>query len=120
MNPSPYNRKKRRIKLKDLSLKIKGKSYQIININEYGVGFLINSPEAIEIGSKLGPIVFEGSESVQVTGIPRHISQLVEPESRLYFRTGWVCGTEFATAHDIEAGKLLSKFISEHIGEDLD
>lgn len=120
MNPSQGKRRKRRIHLKDTSLKIEGTSYKIVNINEYGVGFLINSPEDIEIGSPLGPMVFEGSESVQVNGIPRHISQLTNPDSKLYFKTGWVCGTEFSTAHDIECGKLLSCFISEHIREDVD
>ena len=50
------NRKKRRFAVKDLTISINGKTYRIFNINEYGVGFLIDSPKEFEIGNEIKPI----------------------------------------------------------------
>ena len=114
------NRKKRRFAVKDLTISINGKTYRIFNINEYGVGFLIDSPEEIEIGTEIKPMTVNGNIPVQVAGIPRHISQFGRPGKHLSFKSGWVCGTEFTTRHDLGGGKLFQDFIAENIDSDID
>ena len=114
------NRKKRRFAVKDLTISINGKTYRIFNINEYGVGFLIDSPKEFEIGNEIKPITVNGNVPVQVAGIPRHISQLNPPGKRLLFKSGWVCGTEFTTRNDLRGGKLFQDFIAETIDSDVD
>ena len=113
-------RKKRRHTVKDLSISINGKTYRIFNINEYGVGFLIDSPEEIEIGTEIKPMVVNGKIPVRVAGIPRHISQFRPPTERLFFKSGWVCGTDFTTRHFDGGVKLLKEFIAEHIDSDIE
>jgi len=113
-------RKKRRLTVKDLTISINGKTYRIFNINEYGVGFLIDSPEEIQIGTEIEPIIVNGKIPVRVAGIPRHISQYRPPSKRLFFKSGWVCGTEFTTRHYKGAGKLLQEFIAENIDSDIE
>ncbi|GAB6907554.1 hypothetical protein DESC_830064 [Desulfosarcina cetonica] len=112
------NRRRRRFHAKDLTLSINGKSYRIFNINEYGVGFLIDAPDEIELGTPIAPMTVNGHIPIKVAGIPKHISQFIDPENRLFFQPGWVCGTEFATQHDLEGGKLLAEFISENINRE--
>ena len=115
------NRKKRRFVPKDLTISINGKTYRIFNINEYGVGFLVDAPDELEIGTEISPIVVNGPEPVQVAGVPRHISQLERPKNPLRFQKGWVCGTEFSTRHYPDGGRLLKEFIAETIvSEDSD
>ena len=114
------NRKKRRFAVKDLTISINGKTYRIFNINEYGVGFLIDSPKEFEIGNEIKPITVNGNVPVQIAGTPRHISQFNPPGKRLSFKSGWVCGTEFTTRHDLGGGKLFRDFIAENIGSDVD
>ena len=114
------NRKKRRFAVKDLTISINGKTYRIFNINEYGVGFLIDSPEEIEIGTEIKPMTVNGNIPVQVAGIPRHISQFKPPGKRLFFKSGWICGTEFTTRHDLGGGKLFQDFIAENLESDVD
>lgn len=109
------NRRKHRFSVKDLTISINGKTYRIFNINEYGVGFLIDSPEEIEIGTEIKPMIVNGNIPVRVAGIPRHISQFRPPDKRLFFKSGWVCGTEFTTRHDLDGGRLLQEFIAENI-----
>lgn len=111
-------RKKRRFAVKDLTISINGKTYRIFNINEYGVGFLIDSPEEIKIGTEIKPMIVNGKIPVRVAGIPRHISQFRPPSKRLFFKTGWVCGTEFTTRHYNGGVKLLQEFIAENIDSD--
>ena len=113
-------RKKRRHTVKDLSISINGKTYRIFNINEYGVGFLIDSPEEIEIGTEIKPMVVNGKIPVRVAGIPRHISQFRPPSERLFFKSGWVCGAEFTTRHYNGGSRLLQEFIAENIDNDTD
>jgi hypothetical protein len=113
-------RKKRRFAVTDLTISINGKAYRIFNINEYGVGFLIDSPEEIEIGTEIKPMIVNATIPVQVAGIPRHITQFRSRDKRLFFKSGWVCGTEFTTRHYIGGGKLLQEFIAENIDSDVE
>jgi hypothetical protein len=113
-------RKKRRHVVKDLTISINGKTYRIFNINEYGVGFLIDSPKDIEIGTEIKPMIVNGKIPVRVAGIPRHISQFRPPTKRLFFKSGWVCGAEFTTRHYNGGSKLLQEFIAENLESDSD
>jgi hypothetical protein len=113
MDQSLGNRKRHRYAVKDLTIAINGKSYRIFNINEYGVGFLIDAPEEIELGTVIKPMLGNGNRSVQVAGIPRHVSQIQPDHQRLFFRQGWVCGTEFTARDDLGGRKMLQEFIAE-------
>ena len=122
MDQTLGNRRKPRFAVKDLTISINGKTYRIFNINEHGVfinehgvGFLIDSPDEIEIGTQIEPIIGNSRQSVRVVGIPRHVSQILPQEKGLPFTPGWVCGTEFTTQHDLEGGKLLAEYIAETI-----
>ena len=120
MDQTLGNRRKPRFAVKDLTISINGKTYRIFNINKYGVGFLIDSPEEIEIGSQIEPMIGKGRQSVRVTGIPRHVSQILTKGNGLDFIPGWVCGAEFTTQHDLDGGKLLAEYLAENIeNEDL-
>ena len=110
-------RKKRRFPVKDLTISINGKTYRIFNINEFGVGFLIDSPDEIEIGSEIAPMIVNARIPVRVAGIPRHISQVNPSTKRLFFKTGWVCGAEFTRRHHSGGEKLLQEFIAENIDD---
>ena len=114
------NRKKHRYAVKDLTIAINGKNYNIFNINEYGVGFLVDAPEEIEVGTLIKPMLGNGEKSVQVAGIPRHVSQFHPIENRLVFRQGWVCGTEFTVRDDLGGRKMLQEFIAEHLDRDVE
>jgi hypothetical protein len=120
MEPGLGNRRKRRFSVKDLTISINGKSYRVFDINEDGVGFLIDSPEEIEIGTEIRPMIVNGRLPVEVAGIPRHISHFRPPGKHLHFKSGWVCGAEFSTGHDREGWKLLQEFIAENIDRDTD
>ncbi|MBC2713214.1 MAG: hypothetical protein HGJ94_20145 [Desulfosarcina sp.] len=120
MDPDLGNRRKRRFSVKDLTISINGKTYRIFNINEHGVGFLIDSQEEIEIGAEIKPLIVNGNIPVRVAGIPRHISQFRSPNKRLFFKSGWVCGMEFTTRCDLDGGKLLQEFIAENIDRDVE
>jgi len=114
------NRRKPRFAAKGLTISINGKTYRIFNINQYGVGFLIDSPEEIEIGAPIEPLIGNGRQTVRVAGIPRHVSQIQPKDKGLTFTPGWVCGTEFTTQHDHDGGKLLEEYLAENIeNEDL-
>ena len=120
MNQNLGNRRKPRFAVKDLTISINGKTYRIFNINQFGVGFLIDSPEEIEIGTPIEPIIGNGRQTVRVVGIPRHISQIQSKGKGLDFAPGWVCGAEFTIQHDLDGGKLLAAYIAENIeNEDL-
>ncbi len=112
------NRKKRRLFAKKRTLSINGKKYQIFNINEYGVGFLIHRPQEIKIGKTIEPIISFNNHPIRMTGVARHVSQFHASESRLYFQTGWVCGTEFTTQHDPEVWKLFKDSLAEDNDEE--
>ena len=114
------NRKKRRFSVKDLTISINGKTYRIFNINEHGVGFLIDSPEEIIIGTEIKPIVMNADIPVRVAGIPRHISQFRPTRKRLRFKSGWVCGLEFTTRYDLNGWKLLQAYIAENVDKGVD
>lgn len=118
MDQTLGNRKKHRYEVKDLTIAINGKNYRIFNINEYGVGFLIDAPEEIQIGTMINPLIGNGNRSVQVAGIPRHVSQFQPEDRRLFFRQGWVCGTEFTARDDLGGRKMLQEFIAEHLDRD--
>lgn len=118
MDQTLGNRKKRRFAVNDLTIAINGKNYLIFNINEYGVGFLIDAPDEIEIGRVIEPLIGNGRKSVQVAGIPRHVSQYQPESRRLFFRQGWVCGTEFTARDDLGGQKMLQEFIAEHLEHD--
>ncbi len=113
-------RKKSRFSVKDRTISINGKTYRIFNINEFGVGFLIDSPEEIEIGTEIKPMIVNGKIPVRVAGIPRHISQVRPSSNRLIFKTGWVCGAEFTLRHYSGGEKLLREFIAENIDNDVE
>ena len=115
MNQTLGNRRRPRFAVKGWTLTINGKSYRIFNINAYGVGFLIDSPEEIAIGSPIEPMIGNGRHSVRVAGIARHISQIQPQGLDLPFTPGWVCGTEFTIQHDLDGGKLLEQYIAETI-----
>ena len=115
MDQTLGNRRKQRFPVKDLTISINGKTYRIFNINEYGVGFLLDAPEAIKPGEEISQIVVNTRVPVKVAGIARHISQCIPSDQRLYFQPGWVCGTEFSTQHDREGHRLLETFIAETI-----
>ena len=108
------NRRQQRFPAKKLTLTINGKSYQVFNINEYGVGFIIDTPDEIPIGNEIKPIIFYEDVPVQATGIPRHVSQIEPPGNQLHFKSGWVCGTEFTTQHDPEGWQLIQEYIAEN------
>lgn len=112
------NRRKPRFSVKDLTISINGKTYRIFNINEYGVGFLIDAPEEIEIGEEIEPMILNGNIPVRVAGIARHVSHFDLPDKRLLFKSGWVCGIEFTTRHDPDAVDLLREYIEEIIDFD--
>jgi hypothetical protein len=111
------NRRKYRFPVNDLTISINGKSYRIFNINEYGVGFLLDAPEAIRPGDEISHMIVNTTVPVKVAGIARHVSQYTPPEKRLYFQPGWVCGTEFSTQHDRDGHRLLETFIAETIAK---
>jgi hypothetical protein len=113
-------RRKQRLSVKNLTLSINGKTYRIFNINEYGVGFLIDSPEEIAVGTEIKPIILDGNLPVKLAGIPRHISHYQTPTKQLYFKSGWVCGAEFTTQQDINGWKLFRKYIAENIDQDIE
>lgn len=113
-------RKKSRVAVKDLTISINGKTYRIFNINEFGVGFLIDSPEEIEIGTEIKPMIVNGKIPVRVAGIPRHISQFRPSSNHLFFKSGWVCGAEFTLRHYSGGEKLLREFIAENIDNDVE
>jgi hypothetical protein len=113
-------RKKNRFAVKDLTISINGKTYRIFNINEFGVGFLIDSPEEIEIGAEIKPMIVNAKIPVRVAGVPRHISQFHPSSSRLFFKTGWVCGAEFTLRQYGGGEKLLREFIAENIDNDVE
>jgi hypothetical protein len=115
MDPGLGNRRRLRYSVQDMTLSINGKSYRIFNINEFGVGFLIDSPDEIEIGTEIQPMLASADRSVQVAGVPRHVSQFKNADDRLHFRSGWVCGTEFTTQQDLAGGQMLRDFIAETI-----
>lgn len=64
------NRRRRRFHAKDLTLSINGKSYRIFNINEYGVGFLIDAPDEIELGTPIAPMTVNGHIPIKVLAFP--------------------------------------------------
>lgn len=111
------NRRKRRFAVKNLTLSINGKTYRIFNINEHGVGFLLDAPETIKPGDEIRQMIVNASVPVKVAGIARHVSQFVPPDERLYFQPGWVCGTEFSTQHDRDGHGLLELFIAETLAK---
>ena len=118
MDQTLGNRKKRRYTVKDLTISINGKSYHIFNINEYGVGFLINKPDEIEVGSTLTQRIHGKEKSVQIAGIARHVSHYQPEATRLFFRQGWVCGTEFTARDDMGGQQMLQEFIAEQLALD--
>ena len=120
MDPILGNRGKRRFTVKDLTISINGKTYRIFNINEYGVGFLIDSPEEIQIGTEIKPIIFNGNQPLQVAGIPRHISHFKPSDEQLLFKSGWVCGAEFTPENDIDGRKMLQEFLAEYLDTNSD
>jgi hypothetical protein len=113
-------RKRRRFAIKDLTISFNGKTYRIFNINEFGVGFLIDSPEEIKIGTEIAPMIVNAKIPVQVAGIPRHISQFRPSTKPLFFKSGWVCGAEFTLRHYSGGEKLLREFIAENIDKDVE
>jgi hypothetical protein len=115
MDPGLGNRRKPRYLVKDMTISINGKSYRIFNISELGVGFLIDSPAEIEIGSEIKPMLLNAHKTVQLAGIPRHVSQFQHADSQLQFKSGWVCGTEFTTQMDLDGGQMLKDFIAKNI-----
>ncbi|WP_319526424.1 hypothetical protein [uncultured Desulfosarcina sp.] len=115
MDQTLGNRRRPRFTVMNLTITINGKDYRIFNINEHGVGFLIDSPDDIEIGTEIGPMIVNGHVSARVAGIARHISQVRPSGTGLHFLSGWVCGTEFTTQHDLDGGKLLEEYIAETI-----
>ena len=120
MNQVLGNRRKPRFSVKDLTISINGKTYRIFNINEYGVGFLVDVPQEIEIGNEIESVILNGNIPVRVAGIARHISHYSPPDKRLLFKSGWVCGMEFTTRHDPDATDLLKEYIEEIIDRDPD
>ncbi len=118
MDQTLGNRRKPRVTVKGVTISINGKTYRIFNINSHGVGFLIDSPDEIEVGAEIRPIIDNGHHSVRVLGIARHISQLRPTGKGLRFTPGWVCGTEFTTHHDPDAGKLLKDYIAATIDDE--
>jgi hypothetical protein len=108
------NRRKQRLPGEKMTISINGKSYQVFNINEYGVGFIIDNPDEIPIGNKIKPILFFDNVPVQATGIPRHVSKIQPSGEQLHFKSGWVCGTEFTTQHDTEGWELFQQYIAEN------
>ncbi|MGD8702235.1 MAG: hypothetical protein PVH26_07340 [Desulfosarcina sp.] len=116
MGQGSGNRRGRRIHVRDLTISLNGKTYRIFNINEYGLGFLIDSPEAIQIGAEIAPIIIKGNNPVRVSGIARHISQLNPSGRPLGFQSGWVCGLEFTARYDPGGSNLLRQYIAEIMG----
>ena len=114
------NRKKHRFNVKDLTIAINGKNYHILNINEHGVGFLIDAPSEIQVGTVIKPLIGNSHKSVQVAGIPRHVSQFQPQDRRLFFSQGWVCGTEFTARDDLGGRKMLQEFIAENLEPDVE
>ena len=76
MDQTLGNRRKPRFAVRNLTITINGKNYRIFNINAQGVGFLIDSPDEMEIGTEIEPMIVNGRVSARVAGIPRHISHV--------------------------------------------
>ena len=51
------NRRKPRFTVRDLTLSLNGKTYRVFNINEHGVGFLIDEPQEIDFSADGHPIL---------------------------------------------------------------
>ena len=113
-------RRQRRFCVNDITITINGKTYQVFNINAYGVGFLIDSPTEMAPGTDLARMTINGPAPVRVAGIARHVSQLVQEGNHLSFKAGWICGTEFTTRRDLDGGKLMKIYLSEIIDNDVD
>jgi len=108
------NRRQERFCVKKVTLTLNGKNYKVFNINEYGVGFILHTPDEISIGNEIEPILSFGNSPVRTTGIPRHVSLLRQPRNQLHFQSGWVCGTEFTTQYDPEGWQFLQRYITEN------
>ena len=108
------NRRQERYSGKKVTLTINGKNYEVFNINEYGVGFIIDTPDEITIGEEIRSIIHYGDTPVRAIGISRHVSQVHQTRSQLHFQPGWVCGAEFTTQHDPEGWQLLRRYITEN------
>ena len=115
MDRAMGNRKKPRYAVGNLTISIDGKIYRVFNINEYGVGFLIDAPQEFISGTDIAPMVINGHTPVRVAGIARHVSQISGFDKNLAFKTGWVCGVEFTSRHNPEARRLLKAYIDEMI-----
>ncbi|HSO21158.1 MAG TPA: hypothetical protein VLT88_16945, partial [Desulfosarcina sp.] len=109
-------RRRHRFSAKDLTITIDGRTYRVFNINEHGLGFLVDSPAAIEIGGSLKPLVINAPVPVRITGIPRHVSLCQAAQKTPAFKPGWVCGLEFSTRRDPDGQKLLLQFLAEAFG----
>ena len=113
MDQPTGKRRKPRLTVKDMTLTINGKTYRVVNINEYGVGFLVDSPDGVAIGDTLEATLDIGRLPVKVAGIARHVSQLTPVDRHLRFRSGWVCGTEFTTRHIHDGGALFEAYLAD-------
>ena len=120
MDRAMGNRKKPRYAVDNLTISINGKIYRVFNINEYGVGFLIDAPHEFNSGTDIAPMVINGHTPVRVAGIARHVSQVSGFDKTLEFKTGWVCGVEFTSRHNPEARRLLKAYIDEMTQRDPD
>lgn len=120
MDQTLGKRKRHRFAIKGLTISLNGKNYRIVNINEFGVGFLIDSPEEVRIGTEIAPMVLNAKIPVRVAGVPRHISQFRPSPKPLFFKSGWVCGAEFTLRHYSGGNKLLREFIAENIDNDVE
>jgi hypothetical protein len=114
------NRRKPRFAVCNLTISLNGRIYQVFNINEYGVGFLIDAPHDFTIGTGIEPMVINTHTPVRVAGIARHVSEVSRPGNTLEFKTGWVCGVEFTSRHNPEARRLLKAYIDEMVEPDPD
>lgn len=114
MDPSFGNRRKRRVQVKGLTVSINGKDYQVFNLNEYGVGFLVGSPEEITVGVEIESMTINATLPITIAGVSRHISAYAAPRGQaLFFQKGWVCGAEFTTQHDRGENNLIEQILRE-------
>jgi len=113
------NKRERRLLDKNPVISINGKVYRILNIDERGAGFLIDSPQDIKITAVVEPTIDQNKSAGRAPRIPRFISLFNPPNRRLLFKTAWICGPAFSTRYDPDARKLLQEFIAENIYHDV-
>lgn len=117
MSSDPGNRRQRRVQVQNMTLSINGKTYQVFNLNKYGVGFLVDSPDEFTVGDEIRSMILNATLPVIIAGTPRHISAY-PPSQTLHFRKGWVCGAEFSVKRDEGQEALIQQILRDTLARE--